>query len=298
MTKRGLLLAALAAGLAFVTGAEAAGIVTYGMKAPSATLGRDIPYAVYKPFPSPMEGEKWPVVYLLHGLTGADGDWFTWGDLAPILDRAIAEGRIKPMVVVAPGAGDSWYVDNPDPGGLGNVATAFSTDLIAAVEKSLPVAACREGRAIGGLSMGGVGAALLAIDNPDVYSMAISLSGAFHQPMVKNDPRLFWNLAGLYYGAFGTPFDAERFNKANVFNRMNKLRRTKEKPAFWSFIGEDDYPDLIAGTVRFHNDVKEAGAESHLRVGPGRHFWETWQQSVVPALEWASPRLASGCGRP
>jgi S-formylglutathione hydrolase FrmB len=278
-----------------VGGAHAAGIIEYGLKAPSPTLGRDIPYAVYKPFPSPAENEKWPVVYLLHGLSGADGDWFTWGNLGPILDRAIAEGRIKPMVVVAPGAGDSWYVDNPDAGGLGNVATAFTTDLIAAVEKSLPVAACREGRAIGGLSMGGVGAALLAIDNPDVYSAAISLSGAFHQPMAKGDPRLFWDLASLYHGAFGKPFDAERYNKANVFNHMNKLRRTKEKPAFWNFIGEDDYSDLIVGTVRFHNEAKEAGAESHLRVGPGRHFWETWQQSIMPALEWVSPRLQSGC---
>jgi S-formylglutathione hydrolase FrmB len=273
---------------------RAAGLVEFGLSAESPVLGRPIPYAIYKPFPSPMEGEHWPVVYLLHGLTGADGDWFTWGNLAPLLDAAIAEGRIKPMVVVAPGAGDSWYVDNPDAGGLGAVATALTSDLIAAVEQSLPVATCREGRAIGGVSMGGVGAAALAIEHPDLYVAAISLSGAFHQPLVKQDERLQW-IGGLYKGAFGTPFDAERFNAANVFNQMGALRRADPKPAFWTFVGDADYADLIAGSTRFHNDALRAGAESHLRIGPGRHFWETWQQAILPALEWVSPRLRSDC---
>lgn len=171
----------------FVVPASAAGIVEYDLEAPSPTLGRTIPYAVYKPFPFPAEGERWPVVYLLHGLTGADGDWFTWGNLAPILDRAIADGRIPPVVVVAPGAGDSWYVDNPDPGGLGLIDTAFAVDLVAAIDASLPTAACREGRAIGGVSMGGAGAILQAINHPQTYVAAMSFSGALHRPMQPND---------------------------------------------------------------------------------------------------------------
>lgn len=287
---------ALAASLVAAGGALGAGIVEYKLSAPSPTLGRPIPYAVYKPFPAPAEGERWPVVYLLHGLTGADGDWFTWGDLGPILDRAIAEGRIKPMVVVAPGAGDSWYVDNPDPGGLGLVETAFTTDLIKAIDSSLPTAACREGRAIGGLSMGGWGALLMTFDHPELFRAGISLSGALHQPMVKDDPRLFSNLTSLYQGAFGQPFDMARFNKANPFNHMRQLRRAADKPNFWLFIGDKDYPDLIASNVLMHQKLLEAGMESHLRVDAGRHYWETWQRAIVPALEWVSPQLSSGCG--
>jgi S-formylglutathione hydrolase FrmB len=289
------ILAAGLMGLGSVSAAQAAGTVEFGLMAESPVLGRPIPYAVYKPFPFPAEGERWPVVYLLHGLGGADGDWFTWGNLGPILDRAIGEGRIKPMVVVAPGAGDSWYVDNPDPGSLGNVATAFTSDLIAAIDKSLPTAACKEGRAIGGLSMGGVGAVMLAIQHPDLYTAAISLSGALQQPIAKGDPREFWNMEELYKGSFGRPFDRERYNKASVFGMMGKLHRTKEKPAFWIFDGEDDWPDLIEGAAHLHNELKKAGAETHLRMGPGRHYWETWQQSIVPALEWVSPKLQSGC---
>ncbi len=86
--------------------AAAAGTVEYGKAAPSLALGRPLSYAIYLPSATPPSGERWPVVYLLHGYTGVGSDWFTLGNLAPILDKAIAEGRIKPMVVVAPSAGD------------------------------------------------------------------------------------------------------------------------------------------------------------------------------------------------
>lgn len=292
------LLAALgAAVMAFAsTAAHAAGIVEFGLQAESPTLGRPIPYAVYTPFPAPAEGERWPVVYLLHGMTGADGDWFTWGNLGPILDRAMADGRLPPMMVVAPGAGDSWYVDNPDPGGFGLVDTAFATDLVAAIDKKFPTARCREGRAIGGVSMGGVGAVLQGINHPDTYAAAMSFAGALHKPLEAGDPRSRW-LPDLYRNVFGAPFDAKRFNAANPFTIMPKLKRAADRPAFYFAIGDRDFPDLIMASAEYHNGLKQIGIDSTLRVTDGRHYWDTWQQQIVPALEWLVPRLDATCGR-
>lgn len=295
MLKRWAALGAAAMALA-VSAAQGAGIVTYGLEADSPTLGRPIPYAVYTPFPAPMEGTRWPVVYLLHGMTGADGDWFTWGDLGPILDRAIADGRIPPLVVVAPGAGDSWYVDNPDPGGFGLVDTAFATDLIAAIDKSLPTAACRQGRAIGGVSMGGVGAVLQAVNHPDTYAAAISFSGALHKPLSPGDERIRW-LPDLYKNIFGAPFDRKRFNAANAFTLMNKLKRAEHAPAFYFTIGDSDFPDLISAAVDYHNGLKQIGMDTTLRVTAGHHYWDAWQQTVITALEWAVPKLDARCGK-
>lgn len=286
--------AASATLLSLVAPVQAAGIVQYDLEAPSPTLGRPIPYALYKPFPFPAEGERWPVVYLLHGLGGAGGDWFTWGNLGPILDQAIADGRIPPMIVVAPSAGDSWYVDNPDPGGLGLIDTAFSTDLIAAIDSSLPTAACRQGRAIGGLSMGGAGALLQAINHPQTYIAAMSFSGALHPPMQPHDPRLQW-IPELYKNAFGAPFDPARFNAANAFKRAPSIRALKEKPDFYLTIGDRDFPDLIEANAAFHNLLVTTKADVSLRIGPGRHYWDTWQQAIVPALEWLAPRLDATC---
>ncbi|MDW6023801.1 alpha/beta hydrolase family protein [Mesorhizobium sp. BAC0120] len=287
---------ALFALFGIVAGANAAGIVEYGLKADSPVLGRPIPYAAYKPFPHPAEGERWPVVYLLHGLTGKDRDWFTWGNLGPILDQAIADGRIPPLIVVAPGFGDSWYVDNPDPGGYGRVDTALATDLVHAVDYRFPTAACRFGRAVGGLSMGGAGAVLQGLNHPDTYVAVMSLSGALHQPLAQDDPRLRW-IPSLYRNVFGDPFDRERFNAANAFNRVGKLRMASQRPAFYLTIGDQDYPDLIEASALFHNKLRELGIDTTLRIGKGGHFWDTWQQAIIPALEWLAPKLDRTCAR-
>jgi S-formylglutathione hydrolase FrmB len=286
--------ASVIAGMAFP--AAGAGIVQYGLMADSPSLGHPIPYALYKPFPSPPDGERWPVIYLLHGTSGKDGDWFTWGNLGPILDQAIADGRIPPMVVVAPGFGDSWYVDNTDPHGAGLVDAALATDLVAAVDKSFPTAACRNGRAIGGLSMGGWGAVLQGIGHPDKYAAVISFSGALHRPLADGDPRLRW-MPSFFGGVFGTPFDVARFNAANPFTRVVSLRSAKVPPAFYLTIGDKDFPDLIEASAAFHDRLRELSIETTLRVGPGHHFWDTWQQAIIPALEWLAPKLDATCRR-
>ena len=284
----------IAAGLA--SPSLGAGIVTYGLSAESPALGHPIPCGVYKPFPFPPEGERWPVVYLLHGTSGKDGDWFTWGNLGPILDQAIADGRIPPMVVVAPGFGDSWYEDSPDPGGFGPVETALAQDLVAAIDKSLPTAACRQGRAIGGLSMGGWGAILQGLDHPDVFASVISFSGALHQPLTKGDPRAAW-MPQLFSKVFGTPFEMSRFNAGNPFNHISRLQTAKQVPAFYLTIGDNDFPDLIEASAAFHNRLRERSIDTTLRIGPGHHYWDTWQQAIIPALEWLAPRLDATCRR-
>ena len=59
----------------------------------------------------------------------------------------------------------------------------------------------------------------------------MSFSGALHRHMVTNDPR-GW-MRDLYRGVFGTPFEATRFNAANVFNRVGAVRRMERQPAFY-----------------------------------------------------------------
>jgi enterochelin esterase family protein len=275
--------------------AVAAGRVEFRQSAPSPALGRPVPYAIYIPGAAPPAGERWPVLYLLHGLTGRDGDWFSWGNLATILDRLIASGEIRPLVVVAPGVGDSWYVDNPDPGGLGKVATALTRDLIPAIDARLPTASCREGRAIGGLSMGGYGALYLSLTHPDLFEAAISLSGAIAEPMRPGDPRLEAPfIRDLYKGAYGEPLDPERFNAFNLF-KIGAGPAPGPRPEIWMAIGRQDYPELIRAGDRFARLLEKNGFSVEQRGGEGRHFWDYWQRAIEPALVWLSPRLATRC---
>ncbi|MCX5579079.1 alpha/beta hydrolase [Kaistia terrae] len=276
--------------------AEAASRVEFHQSAPSPVLGRPIPYALYTPDATPAAGERWPVVYLLHGLTGRDGDWFSWGNLATILDRMIASGAIQPLVVVAPGAGDSWYVDNPDEGSLGPMETALTSDLIAAIDARVPTAACREGRAIGGLSMGGYGALFLSLRHPDRFKAAISLSGAIAEPMRPGDPRLHASFVrDLYKGAYGEPINRDRFNSLNLFTIVAATPAPSDPPGLWMAIGGQDYPELIRAGAHLAEVLQAQGYPVEQHGGAGRHFWDYWQRAIEPALIWLSPQLKTRC---
>ncbi len=46
--------------------------------------------------------EKYPVLYLLHGMGGDEEAWISLGRTAQILDNLIASGKAEPMIVVMP----------------------------------------------------------------------------------------------------------------------------------------------------------------------------------------------------
>jgi S-formylglutathione hydrolase FrmB len=276
--------------------ARAGGVVETGLEAPSPLLGHPIRYALYKPAAAPPQGRRWPVLFLLHGLSGSDADWLKVGRIAATLDRQIAAGQIQPLVVVMPMAGDSWYVDNSDPGGAGPIAQALTTDLVAAIDSRVPTAPCREARAVGGLSMGGYGALLYALDHPDVYSAVISLSGSIFAEMPSDAQERAKRRFRRFGNVFGDPFDWQRMNAWNLFPRVARLAQEAKPPSIWLEAGDKDYPPILEGTVRLHLDLRKAGIDSELRVDDGGHDWHLWSTAIAPALEWLSPRLDATCG--
>jgi S-formylglutathione hydrolase FrmB len=275
--------------------AAAAGRVEASVAFDSPALGHAIPAAIYLPDAGHVaDGARLPVLYLFHGLGGRESDWVGAGGIAATLDREIAAGRVRPMIVVMPMAGDSWYVD--DPAGRSRMATAFTTDLVAAVDARYPTAACRQARATGGLSMGGYGALLYAFDRPDLYGAAISLSGSIFSPIPEGAPLRPGPPVTVFGAAFGEPFDRERFNAWTLFPKVATVATRAERPAVFLTAGDDDFLSLVDGTVRLHIALKRAGMDSELRVFDGRHDWANWKAAIVPALGWLSARLDPSCG--
>src|SRR5215211_5838793 len=227
---------ALACAPALAAFAARAGEVEYGLNAPSRALSDGIPY----------------VLYLLHGLGDDERAWTTLGRAAETLDRLIAARKLKPLIVVMPMAKDSWYVDNPDPGGRGLVAQALTGDFVDHVDRTYPTAACRAGRALGGLSMGGYGALLYAMDNPKRYGAAFSFSGSLFRPMPEDDAAGVRRPTHMFRAAFGEPFDPRRFNRWNVFLRLPAYIADPDRPAFYLTVGDNDFPRLKEGNVAFH----------------------------------------------
>ena len=71
------------------------------MEYPSATVGTTRKTQVYTP-PGYNPNEKYPVLYLLHGIGGDEWEWKNGGTPEVILDNLYAAKKLQPMIVVLP----------------------------------------------------------------------------------------------------------------------------------------------------------------------------------------------------
>lgn len=138
----------------------------------SPSVGRKLRCRVILPAGYESSGERYPVLYLLHGFSGDFTKWSNHG-----AGRAAAP---LGLIVVLPDGANSWYVNwaSSERGGKDRWEDAIVKDLLAHVDSSYRTVAAREGRAILGLSMGGYGAITLGLRHPDLFVSIGSTSGA------------------------------------------------------------------------------------------------------------------------
>lgn len=142
--------------------------------------------------------QKLPVLYLIHGGGDTDTSWPNAGAAGIILDNLLADGKIKPMIVVMPN-GTITNVPNEVP----PFAQDMVTDIIPFVEKNYNVLTDKNNRAIAGLSMGGMETMETAFQHIDMFSYVWVLSSSF---MPGADPQK----------------EAERLNVPANVAKMNK----------------------------------------------------------------------------
>ena len=140
----------------------------------SPAVDRAMKYNIVLPRGYDESTQRYPVLYLLHGLTQ---NYTAWGlsNGTPFY-----AGLYDDLIVVMPDAGNSWYVNwTADAGGQkNNWEDHIITDVINHVDWNFRTIARREGRAISGLSMGGYGAITLGLRHPDMFISIGSTSGA------------------------------------------------------------------------------------------------------------------------
>jgi enterochelin esterase-like enzyme len=72
-------------------------IHTESMK--SDILKRDMGYSVYLPPSYHHSVRSYPVLYLMHGMTGDHMDWVIKGETAHIATQAMVSGRVPEMII-------------------------------------------------------------------------------------------------------------------------------------------------------------------------------------------------------
>lgn len=120
---------------------------------------------------------RYPVIYYLHGFTWSDSLQIAVDHFDQLLDKAIAEGKIRPVIVVMPDHHTlfrgSMYTNSTL---TGNWADFTAKDLVNHVDKKYRTIPHRESRGITGHSMGGYGAIKLGMLFPEVFSSVYALS--------------------------------------------------------------------------------------------------------------------------
>ena len=291
----------------------------------SYALGTYKGVMVYLP-PSYDHGSaRYPVAYYLHGWSGNETNWVKAGRLDASMDTLVA-GGMREMIVVMPDGDDGWWMTSeslPDLAGClralpeyaGDPATYcvpwphyddyVNYDVVRWVDATFRTKADRAHRGVAGLSMGGYGAVLLALQFPETFGAAASHSGVlwpleWAEAGVRNRPigtpdstwtRIWGNDVGrgarLVFGK-----DTAAWYARDPVRLIDRVRtRGAVMPALKADCGVGD--PFLAGNRAFRDAARARGVRLAYDEFPGVHDWNYWRTHVRESLAWLAATIAT-----
>ena len=219
---------------------------------------------------------RYPVLYLLHGLTGHYSDWVSRTNLA---DYAAGYR----LIVVTPEGNDSWYVNEYE--------SYILQELIPDVQKRFRTIEARYARSIAGLSMGGYGAIKFGLKSPATFVFAGSMSGAFSAPRLTEEQfaAARWGDSVKLFGAAGS----ETRLANDLFALIEKLTpaRVSSLPYFYFDCGTADSPLIFPSNRELAGLMAEKKIPHEFRQLPGNHSWLYWDRQVREVLKIAASKM-------
>ena len=203
---------------------------------------------VYTPPGYEKSKQKYPVLYLLHGNGQIEASWVWTGRANVIMDNLLAEGKIRPMVVVMPYGHVPREIKTASApvNAPGADPAAIEKELITAVkplvESKYRVLTDRNHRAIGGLSMGAAQSLNIGLHNLDQFA---------------------------YIAAFSGSGNRAEWEKADAAMLNGKLK------VLWLGCGTEDF---AYGGVKALSDLLTKKNVKHVwNESGGGHSWPNWQ---------------------
>jgi len=222
---------------------------------------------VYTPPGYESSREKYPVLYLLHGMGGDEDAWSTLGRVTQIMDNLIAQGKAKPMIVVMPNGHTSnsaspgysekgeYSIEFATPDvGSGDMESSFQ-EIIEFVEKNYRVKKGKKDRAIAGLSMGGSHSLFISSLYPNTFD---------------------------YVGLFSAAFRINDKVKREVYDHFDQnLLKQKENgyKLYWIGMGKADF--LYKTGEDYREKLDSIGMKYTYRESEGGHTWSNWRNYLI-----------------
>lgn len=231
----------------------------------SETAGFDRRLTVYTPAGYEKSKEKYPVLYVLHGIGGDEDAWQQQGRACQIMDNLIAAGKAKPMIVVFTNGNISQQAAPLENATGYNIPTmslpqtmegTFETsfpEIVKFIDGNYRTVAKKQSRAICGLSMGGFHSLYISLNNPDMF-----------------------NYIGLFSAAIGT--GSENTPSTIYADFEAKVDRLfARKPAYYLIaIGNTDF--LYKANTEYRQLLDSKGLEYEYLETDGGHIWRNWRK--------------------
>jgi len=238
----------------------------------SAALGRSMPYSIYLPPGYGASGGSYPVLYMLHGMSGTNQEWKSYG-LIDRADRMIRSGELGPMLIVFPQGDRAYWVDHagPDREAWGRY---MADDVVNQIDSQFRTIADAQHRAIGGVSMGAHGAMQLAMNYPDVFSVV----GA-HSLVLRR-----YDTAPSF---FGQPADFAKRDPVQLAPAKAQLLRTLD---LWIDIGDRD--EWAGNAKLFDGELTSLKVPHVWHEWSGDHSGSYWSAHLTDYLRFYGASLA------
>lgn len=206
--------------------------------------------------------KRYPVLYLQHGGGENETGWSNQGRVNLIMDNLLAEGEVKPFIIVMDNG--SWYRPRdqrpaprdttekrtwPPKGWADGFMNVLLKDIIPMIDTNFRTIANQENRAMAGLSMGGMQTRIITLNNPDVFSHVGMFSGGSISVEDVENAEGFKENIKLVFISYGS----------------RELENPRQGP--WGDPKENT------------NALKEYGMNTHFYVSPETaHEWQSWRR--------------------
>lgn len=247
----------------------------------SKIMKQTMHYAVYLPDGYATSARSYPVLYLLHGMSGSHTSWIQQGEVNRTASKMMACGTAPEMIIVMPDGRDDCYVNNYD--NSVRYEDYFFQEFIPEVEKTFRIQ--KNVRAVSGLSMGGYGCLYYTFSHQDMFKACYAMSAAVYIPE-KNGKRSDFEMKLM------GPDDAEGtppYFRSHSIQEMAKNVELKKNewggidfPKLFIDCGDDDF--LILPNFQLVEVLKKKNIPFEFRVHDGAHTWDYWRTALEDAL--------------
>lgn len=219
---------------------------------------------------------QYPVVYLLHGWPGSDGNWMELGHAPEVAESLAAGGAIPEVILVFPNGngtgllGRSYWIDSYD--GRCRLESWITRRLVPWVDERYRTRREPAARALIGLSDGANAAFDLSLRHPDLFGAAAGHSGDYVLT------KTFGN-SGIYGPEPGASALLAAHSPALYVDRVADVAR---RMRLYVDCGTGD--ESLTLSRAFHAKLDSLRVPHEYHEFPGSHTWGYWRRHLHESL--------------